>query len=244
MLDLDRPLAPPCYGASFHRHVAPAGRAAAELRQRRMQLKFSGSSLAALSLQPPSTMHPHVAISVRRTLGRSSLALLIAVAACGDNGTTRDSTPEGVLGQSATPAPAAPAVTSTQMEMRISGGQFAGTHQATDNVACTLDQDTWMVTSSRPGDQGLTQVLLMVDGVQPTGGSSREVSLMATFGDPMRVTSPNAGSISVDPVGEEGTGSGTVRREGRAAVIEVDGTTGDGDRVSLVVRCESVSGLL
>jgi hypothetical protein len=188
-------------------------------------------------------MHPHFPLAVRRTLGRSSVALLIAIAACGDNGTTRDTTSEGALGQSATPSPAAAVGSSTQLEMRISGGQFAGTHQATDNVTCTSDRETWMFASSRPGDRGLTQVLLMLEGVQPTGGSSREVSLTAQFGDPMRETSPDAGSISIDPVGGEGTGSGTVRREGRAAVIEVDGTTGDGAQVSVVVRCESVAGL-
>jgi hypothetical protein len=190
-------------------------------------------------------MHPPFAAFARRFFGRSALALLLAFAACGDGGdrvTPGDSSPGGVNQQTGTPSPAPSAAASTGIELRVGGGQFAGTHQVTDNVTCTVDPGTWMVSSSRPGDQGVTQVLLLLEGVQPAGGSSQDVSLMVHFGDPMGGTSTNSGSISIDPAGGEGTGSGTVRRDGRGAVIEVDGTTSDGARVSAVTRCASVAG--
>jgi hypothetical protein len=190
-------------------------------------------------------MHMPIHATVRRFISPASLALLLAVGACGgndDRGVAGDAPATDVTAQNASRSATTTSASATSLEIRISGGQHAGTHQVSDNVSCTVDPGTWMVTASRPGDQGLTQVLLLLEGVQPTGGSSGEVSLMAQFGDPMSGTGPNSGSISLDPAGGEGTGSGTVRREGRGAVIELNGTTSDGAQVSAVIRCATVAG--
>jgi hypothetical protein len=186
-------------------------------------------------------MHPTIIGTARR----SSIALLLVLAACGDEGERGmpEASPDGAAGQTATPSPAASAGSSTRLELNISGGPFAGTHQVTDNASCTLDRDTWMVAAGSPGGRGVTQALLMLEGVPPTGGSSGEVTLMVGFGNPMNEADPNSGLISLDPEGGEGTGTGTVRRDGGRAVIELNGTTGDGARVSAVVQCERVTGI-
>jgi hypothetical protein len=188
-------------------------------------------------------MHPTFVSSARRSSGLCSLALLLALSACGGegtDGTTREASPAGAGEQTAVPPAGA---SSNRLELTISAGPFAGTHQVTDDVTCVADPSGWVVASNRPGSQGVSQTLLVLEGVPLTGGSSPEVSFTAHFGDAMDDSSPNSGSVSVDPAGGEGAGTGTVRRDGRGAVIEVDGTTSDGARVSAVTRCGTVAGI-
>jgi hypothetical protein len=185
--------------------------------------------------------------TARRTSGFTSVVLLLALAACGGDGgggASPEGSPEGVADRTSSPAAGSTAagVQGTRIDLTVTGGAFAGTHQLTENVACVSEPGNWMVSSTRQGDQGLTQILLLVDDVPATGGSSEEMSLMATFGDPMNDSATNSGTLTLDPVAGEGTGSATVRRDGRAAVLEVNGTTAEGARVSAVVRCESVAG--
>jgi hypothetical protein len=191
-------------------------------------------------------MHPFFLASARRALGLSAVALLLALSACGDDGagrTSHEASPDGVAGQTVAPSPAASGASAAQLEVKISEGPFAGTHQATGNVTCVAEPGTWVVSTSRPGDRGITQASLVLEGVQPTGGSSQQMSFAVHFGDLMDDASTTSGTVFLDPAGGEGTGTGTVRRDGRGAVIEVDGTTGDGVLVSAVVRCETVAGI-
>jgi hypothetical protein len=191
-------------------------------------------------------MHPFFLASARRASGLSAVALLLALSACGDDGagrTSQEASPDGAAGQTVAPSPAASAASAAGLELRIGEGPFAGTHQAPGSVTCVAEPGTWVISMDRPGDRGITQALLVLEGVQPTGGSSQQVSFTVQFGDPMDDTSTASGSVFLDPAGGEGTGTGTVRRDGRGAVIEVDGTTGDGVRVSAVIRCETVAGV-
>lgn len=195
-------------------------------------------------------MQPIAISSTPRSFGLSSLVLLLGLAACGGedaSGTAGEAPPAGVAEQSAAPSPGVvPApprgASSARIELKIGGGPLAGTHEATENVACVTDPGTWMVTSSGVGSQGITTLLLMVEGVPPTGGSSPEMSLTVHFGDPMSDAGAGSGSVTVDPAGGEGTGTATVRRDGPGAVIEVDGTTSNGETVSAVIRCGAVAG--
>lgn len=190
-------------------------------------------------------MHPTFAYIARGTLSLSAVALLLVLSACGaedEDGTTGEAAPVSTAEQAAAPSPT-PGASATRLEIEIGGGPFAGTHRVTDNVSCTAEPGTWMVASSNPGSQGPTQVLLLLEGVPVTGGSSRELSFVAHFGDPMDDTGTDSGSVTLDPAGGEGSGNGTVRRDGRGAVIEVDGATSDGAKVSAVVRCENVAGV-
>ena len=90
------------------------------------------------------------------------------------------------------------------------------------------------------GDPAISQFLLMLQEVPPTGGSSQNVNFTVVFGDPMDETSTNSGMIGLSAVAGGGTGTGTARRDGRGAVIEVEGTTHDGAKISAVIRCENV----
>jgi hypothetical protein len=164
--------------------------------------------------------------------------VLFAVTACGGNdantGTAGESSPASAAGQAAAPGPAtAGGATAAQSEIRIGGGPFAGTHPVAGH-ACVVQPGTWMVSSSSPGNQGLTQFLLMLEGVQATGGSSSQVGVTAHFGD--------SGTVSFGSEVGEGSATATARREGRGGVVEVDGTTGDGEKVSVLIRCETLAG--
>jgi hypothetical protein len=194
----------------------------------------------------PETMHPFILASARRTFGLSAVALLLALSACGDDGaggTSHEASSDGVAGQTVAPSPSASGASAAQLEVRISEGPFAGTHQAPGNVTCVAEPGTWVMSTNRPGDRGITQATLVLEGVQPTGGNSQQMSFVVHFGDPMDDTSATAGTVFLDPAGGEGTGTGRVRRDGQGAVVEVDGTTGDGVRVSAVIRCETVAGI-
>lgn len=190
-------------------------------------------------------MHPIFITAALRSFGLSSPVLLLALSACGGgdaNGTAREGSSASAGEQTAASSPA-PVSSSVPFELKISQGPFAGTHHMTDNVNCTAEPGTWMVTSGRPGTQGITQVLMTLEGVPVAGGSSQELAFMATFGDPMDDSNPNSGTMSFGQGVGEGTGTGTVRRNGRSAVIEVVGTTGDGADVSVAVRCATVAGV-
>ncbi len=174
--------------------------------------------------------------SVRRFLGPGSLSLLFALTACGgddgNDGMAGEAPPSGVAEQAAAPAPAMRGASSAPLELRISEGDFAGTHQMTGAMSCIAQPGTWMVTANRPGNEGITQVLMTLEGVPVTGGTSSQMGFMAHFGD--------SGTMSFGSEVAEGSGTATARRDGQGAVIEVNGTTEDGADVSAAIRCESL----
>lgn len=195
-------------------------------------------------------MHPTPVSSARRrsvlrALGPRSLALLLALTACGGDeadGTARDASPDLTAEQSAAPArdPSGAEGSTDRLEVTIGEGPFAGTHQATGDMSCSAQPGVWGATLTVEGGQAMSEVLLMLQGVPVTGGSTQEVNFTITFGDPMDDESENAGLVGIGAVAGGGSGTGTVKREGRGAVIEVEGTTYYGAKVSAVVRCATV----
>jgi hypothetical protein len=191
----------------------------------------SGSTTGTLAplFPDPDTMHPTFVSSARRSFGLCSVALLLVISACGgDNGdgTTGEAYPDGAGGQTDAPSSGA---SSERLELTISGGPYAGTHEITDGVYCAAEPGTW-VASVDPflGDRGLNTLQLNLKGVPVTGGSSTQVGLMAVFGEPETI------------IAFDGTGTGTARLEGEGAVIELNGTSTDGAAVSVVVQCATL----
>ena len=129
------------------------------------------------------------------------------------------------------------------IELKISEGPFAGTHQVTGDMDCAVlaqQPGTWMAGLIRMGDPAISEVGLSLQGVPVSGGSSQEVIFSVTFGDPTDETSTSGGMIYLPPAAAGGTSTGRARRDGRGAVIEVEGTTQSGAKISAVIRCENV----
>lgn len=136
-------------------------------------------------------------------------------------------------------APAAPSAAEAgsahSYEVTIASGPFAGTHRGTDELNCMIHDGSWGADFSSERDRGVSALLVSLEGVSETGGSTEDVNLMLTFG---RLGDPSAGGVGVgSAVG--GTARATAERDGAAAVMRVEGKTSYGAAVSAVVRCSS-----
>lgn len=179
------------------------------------------------------------------------LLVMLAAAACGD----RDAQ-AGV----ATPGVAAPGERGTaegsatggedrssdgttpgRVEVAIDIQPFPGTHQLAGEMQCHVFDGTWQAGIEQERDRGLSGVLLMLQGVPATGGTTDRVTFAATFGaNVMDEVDPNSGLVEIHGAEIGGDARGTVTREGAGAVLTVEGTTHYGARVAATVRCDTV----
>ena len=184
-------------------------------------------------------MNPTFASSARRSFGLGSLALLFALAACGgeDANTTAREASAGVA--------ETPGTSADRLELTISNGPFAGTHQVAHNFDCAAQPGSLFMTLDREGNQGITQSSLILQGVPVTGGSTSQVQLVVAFADMADAAGSSMVALSTmaGAGAEAGSATGTTRREGRGAVIEVEGTNHDGVELAAVIRCETLDGI-
>ena len=168
------------------------------------------------------------------------LLTVLSLAACNNRDAEADVAPRVELAAAPADDAGAPENSSDRLELKISDGPFAGTHQMTGDMDCFAQPGVWGAGLTRMGDPAISQFLLMLQEVSPAGGSSQNVNFTVVFGDPMDETSTNSGMIGLGAVAGGGTGTGTAKRDGRGAVIEVEGTTQSGAKVSAVIRCQNV----
>lgn len=186
--------------------------------------------------------------SAIRSYGTRSLFLLFVLTACGGDeadGTAPDPSSAPAAGVTAPAGEPSQDVSgaegsSDQIEVTLGEGPFAGTHRATGDMECFAQPGIWGASLTGGGDQAMSEVLLMLQGVPATGGSTQDVNFTITFGDPMQGTIEDSGLVGIGAVAGGGSGTGTVKREGGGAVIEVEGTTHYGAAISAVVRCATV----
>jgi hypothetical protein len=180
----------------------------------------------------------------RRSAGTALLALLFLLAACGgDRPGGTGETASGMEGeQAATRNDAASTGDSAdRLELTITERPFPGTHEVTGDMACFAQPGIWGAGISRLGDPGISEFLLLVQGVPVTGGSSDQVEFSVTFGDVMNDdTGQSSGLVGIGAASGGGSGTATVTRDGRRATIEVAGTSNHGTAISAVIRCASV----
>jgi hypothetical protein len=188
--------------------------------------------------------HQH-ARAGRRLVSTSVLALLFVVTACGGDGSGDDA--GGAVaqrdGQQAGTAsdPAATGDSADRLQVTISERPFPGMHEVTGDMACFAQPGIWGAGISRLGDPGISEFLLMLQGVPVTGGSTEQVEFSVTFGDVMTdPTGESSGLVGIGGAVGGGTGSATVTPEGRGATIEVEGTSNHGTAIRAVVRCANV----
>jgi hypothetical protein len=180
----------------------------------------------------------------RRLVGTSLLVLLFVLTACGGDGAgdNADATvsergdPQAGL---QTDAPSGDS--NDRMELKISGGRFAGAHDVTGDMACFAQPGIWGAGLSRLGDPGISEYLVLLQGVPVTGGTSDQVEFAVTFGDVMAdETGENSGLVGIGAASGGGSGTATVTTAGRGATIEVAGTSNHGTPLTAVIRCATV----
>jgi hypothetical protein len=175
----------------------------------------------------------------RRLVGTSLLTLVFVAAACGgDDADDADfaGQPGGVQAEGA-----ATGVASDRMQLTLSEGPFTGTHDVSGDMGCFSQPGIWGAGLSRLGDPGISEFMLLVQGVPASGGSSEQVEFTITFGDVMAdETGENSGLVGISSASGGGSGTATVTREGRGATIEVTGTSNHRTPLNAVIRCADV----
>ncbi len=133
-----------------------------------------------------------------------------------------------------------------RFEVKITQGKakspvpFEGTHIASGEMSCSSTaNDIWAanITVKKPSGNGLTEVLVMLTGVPASGGKTEEVNLGLTFG---QLDDENGAVLGIGAAVGGGTGTGTVQRDGKGAVIKIEGFTHYGAAISAVVECKTV----
>ncbi len=184
-------------------------------------------------------LHPFSQRSTRWGIQVLPLAVVLGFTACGDLGANDRPAPEQRSSE-ASDQPAPNQSSSDAYELNIGSGPFAGTHQDTGDMGCNRTAGMWLAGLDRlERERGVSGFSLMLPGVPATGGSTEEVNLGVTFGqnDDM---SGNFGLLGIGGAVGGGAGRATVEREGKGAVIRIEGTTQDGAPISAVVRCRTV----
>lgn len=202
--------------------------------------------------------HPGgLARPLRRQIRPLALFVLLTLPACQDReaqagisaGAEDDA---GAVGSGGTglPGPAdgaresTPAPDSTdEMEVNITEPPFDGTHRASGNMRCFTLNGHWSAHFENGRERGLSGMQLVVNGVPATGGIGEEVLFSMTFGQMvMDEYDPDseAGSVQVAGAKVGGGARATVIREGKGAVIRIEGTTFYGAQVKGLVRCRTV----
>jgi hypothetical protein len=174
---------------------------------------------------------------IRSTRTSSLLALplagLAALMAC-DSG-AQDVAPAGAPATAAETREAPAPVGGESWVVTIASGPFAGTHRGSDEMNCMIDEGSWAADFDEERSEGVSALMVQVEGVSATGGTSDEAHLGIMFGAPGEA---GWGGISLGGA-TGGTARATATREGVAAVMRVEGATAAGDRVSAEVRCRS-----
>lgn len=181
-----------------------------------------------------------------RTVAATFSALMFSLAACGSDARQDASTESGGdVDRGAMRADAPDSSRGSPKEGRIdatiAGPAFAGRHQVRDDMQCTSTAGIWQAGFENGRKTGLSAALVMLQGIPASGGTSDNTTLTLTFGDPMtEVIDTNAGLVQLHPRALGFDAHGTVKREGKGAVITVEGTAQGAGRVTVVVHCASV----
>jgi hypothetical protein len=174
------------------------------------------------------------------------LLALLALVGCGGGGAETRPAAAGYaasLAGGAAPSAASPAAgggaDAFEVTVAGSGSPQAGTHRGTGKLGCMVHNRLWQANWEAPAETGLSSLLLQLKEVPASGGSSNKLTFTAVFGSQEKA---DAITAMVDVHGSEfgRDGRGTVTREGKGAVIRIEGTAQQGSRVTTVLRCASV----
>lgn len=176
-----------------------------------------------------------------------ALSALLALAACGERdaraGAAAAATTGSEAGVAAEAGDDAPRGTDRssgdRVEVTLSKPPFAGTHEAAGEMGCMMFNGLWQASLEQDRASGLSGTLVQLKDVPAAGGSTDKVTLSLVFGRPGD-EGGDAGVIDVHGAESGGDGRGTVTREGKGAVLRIEGTTHYGAQVAGVIRCATV----
>ncbi|MBW3571301.1 MAG: hypothetical protein KY467_09355 [Gemmatimonadetes bacterium] len=118
----------------------------------------------------------------------------------------------------------------------VGSGPFAGTYRGTDELNCIIGDETWSADFDEDRDRGVTALLVHLEGVSETGGTTEDAHLSVMFGRPGE---PGFGAVGAG-ASTGGALRATAERDGADAVMRLEGTTSYGAAVTATVRCRSV----
>jgi hypothetical protein len=181
-------------------------------------------------------------IRTRRAL-LLSFALVLAACAEGDaqGGGASPHAPVDASGNASRGNPPATDAASAadRFEATVGTAPFAGTHAVIAPMGCMMLNGLWQAGSEPKRSDGLSAVLVQVQEVPASGGSSENVTLTLGFGR-MGDMSGMAGQLYLYGAEMGGDARGTIERNGAGAVIRIEGTAQTGAHVSATLRCATV----
>lgn len=169
------------------------------------------------------------------------LLVATAAAACDGAAQERESAPATAVLEQASEQPPQAAVLSDTVdsyEIRIAEGPFAGVHRGTRELNCFAQDGMWGADFSIEGGKDLTMMLMHARGVPGNGGSTSDVHLNLIFGEPGDMM-PGSGTTGIGSAIGGGAGQATVTRDGKTALIRIEGTTVHKSPITAVLRCGS-----
>ncbi|MBA3890955.1 MAG: hypothetical protein H0X64_10525 [Gemmatimonadaceae bacterium] len=167
---------------------------------------------------------------------------VVGVAGCDSGAAEARAGTAGVppaAGSSAAPSAAPARGGGDAFEVIVAGAHHAGTHRGSGTLGCMVYNGLWQATWEAPEETGLSALMLQLKEVPASGGSSTKLSFTAVFGSQV-VADAVTGMMDVHGSEFGRDGRGMVTREGKGAVIRVEGTAQQGARVTAVLRCASV----
>jgi hypothetical protein len=173
----------------------------------------------------------------------TSLLLLglsvLTLGACGDRDVDARQSATAEVGAGGEASQNAARGSNDRFEVTLDRPPFEGPHQVSGDMGCMMYNGIWQATYEARGAEGLSQMLVQIKEVPAAGGSTDKLTLSVMFGQ-VDDLGGTAALIDVHGSEFERDGRGTVTREGRGAVLRIEGTAANDARVTAVLRCASV----
>lgn len=170
-------------------------------------------------------------------------SLVVALAACSNNGETPADTASAAAG-SASSAAATADEGAGRIRVAITGGEHAGTYEVTGTDGCShglAGEDAWGNQFSRDSDnpRELTSVQLVVPETKAAAGGTDTFQLTVSFG-PMLGEGRTDYTVNTRARPPRGSGTVMVDDRGQAGTVTFDATTEDGVKLQGTIECDSV----
>jgi hypothetical protein len=141
------------------------------------------------------------------------------------------------------PAAAPPAVaaaddwTGTVEVVLSEARQLDGSYRSS-GAGCIRSPSGWIISHENTADR-LRMTQAVIENIGDQGGTSPLVQLTVVLGDPTDETDRTAAMVMLmsDGTAAHGSGSGTVRRDGAAVQVGIQGRTAEGISVQAQYRC-------
>ena len=165
---------------------------------------------------------------------------MLCATACGSGAAADPNADQAGVAPGAAHDAASRSTEADRIEVTLTGPAFPGRHEVTSGMQCHATAGIWQATYESNRTAGLSGALVMLQGVPASGGASEQVTANLVFGQVTDDVDPNAGMVDLHARALGGDATGSVRREGRGAVLTIEGTSANAGKVTVTVHCASV----